>query len=126
MKALNITIFIIILQLSVGFINELGVFEKDYMATPDNDYMAYNVTTLNEANAFSNESLVDKALGLVDFAIEAIFGLLKIMFGIIVIYPTLVSIFNIPSALSALLQGIIYVVYILGYYELKSGKQVEY
>lgn len=68
MRAIDITILLIAIQASLGFVNTIGVFDTPYYATPQNQWTEKQVSNLSEysVNASSNSGdigLWDQAWG---------------------------------------------------------------
>lgn len=125
-RALDIAIFLIILQATIGFVNSLGMFDYDYYATQNNTYTQYTVQDLEEYETMAQNPGVSDYVSLaVDLAWEGIIIIAKVFFSVVLILPTLVSVFEIPTALAALIQGLVYFVYIIGWAQWKSGKSME-
>ena len=124
MRAYDIALFLIILQAAIGFTNELGIFDEQYYATQNNTYTNYRVSDLDEFNNLATEEagLWDYTTMLANLAWEGIKMFLSVIFSIVIIFPKLISIFNIPAGISAFIQVAIYVVYFIGWAQWKSNK----
>ncbi len=126
MRAIDITVFLIAIQLALGFVSALGIFETNYYEATSNEYSKYTINDLG--NYTDKEDIVSQGINTVkmsaDFLWEGAFFMIKILGTVVVVYPTLVTIFNIPAVLSAMLQGMVYFMYFLGYYQWKTGKSV--
>ncbi len=124
MRALDITVFLIAIQASIGFIDATGAFDNTYYATPSNEYADYNISQLGGAT--TKNDIISKGVSTaemaVDFLWNALFFIVTVLSALILIYPTLVTTFYIPASISAMLQVLIYFMYFLGYTEWKSGK----
>ena len=120
MRAFSIILFLVVLQASIGFVNNSNVFEYQFVQTPSGckDYTIENLSDVSEEDI----SIFDYAKIILDFLLTSFLLFLKIILAIVFIYPTLVSAFGIPSFLSVFLQTGIYVVYVWGIIQFKSGK----
>ena len=124
MRAWDITLFLIILQLVIGIVNGFGLFAVNYYATPQNQYTQYNLTQLQEFQA--EPTLWDYFVMAVKVFIEGVIWFLKIVFAVAIIYPTLVNIMGIPPMIAGPFQGILYLIDVLGYIQWKKGVTIEW
>ena len=122
MRAYDMALILIILQASIGFVNGLGIFDRDYYATQNNTYTQYRVANLTEYNPSEGEGLADYVADLARWVVDGLKLLFKVVGAVFIIYPTLTDTFGVPSGLSILLQGGIYVIYIMGWVQWKSNK----
>lgn len=121
-RASDITLFIIILQASIGFINATGLFTQNYYATPQNQYF-YTVQNLSDySKATTAPGIGDYITILAAWTWQAFFIGIQVVFAIVIIMPLLVFTFKIPLILSAFLQVGVYYVYAVFYAQWKSGK----
>lgn len=132
MRAFDIALFIILLEATIGFSNALGIWEENYYQAPNNTYTNYKVAdlnTYNNATVVSEPALIDRfvkgASDLIGSIAVGLWGLFTIIFSIIYIYPELIKLFGIPSALGTFMQVGIYVIYLVGLYQWKSNKGVD-
>jgi hypothetical protein len=109
----KIVVFLIFLQMSIGFINGIGMFSNAAIVNQSNDYTGYTLqkadtvysgqtTNLNIGDAITN------GWNMIWVAWTVVWGMLSAVF---LIYPTLVDGFHIPATISALLQCGIYILY---------------
>ena len=129
MRAVDLAIFILILNAAVVFVADVGLFDDNYLEQSDlsrNQYSSYTIEgNLSEyGNVSANPSNWDYFKTAVVWTIEAMIMFIKIVFSVVFIYPVLVKVFSIPPVLSLFLQVGIYSVYIIGYAQWKSGKSV--
>lgn len=124
MRALEITIFIVLLSASIGFLNAMNAFDNPYVESDSSQYSMWSVSNLSSFDN-QNPSILDQAGMLLNFAIMAITWVITIVLTIIVIFPTLVNTFHIPMALSALLQVGVWMVYVIGIVQWQRGASVE-
>lgn len=121
-RASDITLFIIILQAAVGFVNATGLYTMLYYSTPQNQY-SYTVQNLSDYNkATTSPSIGDYITILAAWTWETFFIGIQIVFAVIVVMPFLVLTFKIPLILSAFLQVGVYYIYATWYAQWKSGK----
>jgi len=69
--------------------------------------------------------MLDEAILFIRWGIDAFFIVIKIVFTVIFVLPTLVNSFGIPLEISVFLQAGIYFYYALFYAQWKSGKGFE-
>jgi len=123
MKAYEISLFVVILSATIGFVNGIGVFGYQYEMTPQNDYVEWNVSQIGEN--FGNTSQISffsKLTATTDMVIQGFSILIDMLFAIVCLYPTLVGVFHVPAQLSALLQVGIYAIYAIGILQFISGR----
>ena len=120
-RASEITLFLILLQASVGFVDATGMFSEHYIDVPSNN-ASYTIQDLSEYSGSATPSIVDEIMLVAHWMIEGFFIGIKIIFTIVFVFPTLVSVFNIPAVLSIFIQTGVYYVYAIWYAQFKSGK----
>ena len=122
-RASELTLFIILLQASIGFTDATGMFSQHYMGSVSNN-ASYQISDLFSYAMTANEDtgIMDEVRVFAQWGIEALLIGLKIIFTVIVVFPTLVSVFQIPAILSLFIQAGIYYVYAVFYAQYKSGK----
>jgi len=131
MRAFHIILFLIVLQASIVFVSDTGIFNQNYIENAslakNTYYKSYNITNLSQYNDLNTEpSTWDYFTISARWIIEGFFLFIKIIFAIAFIFPLLISIFNVPTSLAAFIQGGIYVIYLWGYMQWKSGKSTKY
>ncbi len=121
-RATDITLFIIILQSAIGFVNATDLFSNDYYSTINNQY-SYTVQNLSDYNAVTESpSAGDYITLLASWTWQAFFIGIQIVFAVVFILPLLVTTFHIPLILSSFMQVGIYYIYASWYSQWKSGK----
>ena len=132
-RAGDITLMLILLQASIGFVNTLHVFDDDYIATPSNSPMNYRIVNLTDyqASVDSDEPSPTAVLSLgLSWLWEGFVIGVKILLTVVVVFPTLVADpprgFGIPDALAVFLQIGIYFCYVIWYVQYKSGKAFKF
>jgi hypothetical protein len=121
-RATDITLFLILLQASIGFVNATDIFSTDYIATQTNQY-SYTVQSLADYNKVTAAPTAgDYITTLATWGWQAFFIGIQIVFAVVLIFPSLVTVFHVPMILSAFMQVGIYYVYALWYAQYKSGK----
>jgi hypothetical protein len=129
-RAADITLFIIILESSIGFVSATGLFTQDYVSTTSADQVrVYNVTNLN---TFSHNLTAESQPGITDIVSVSLFWLweafvivVSIVLSIAIAWIPLVYTFHVPAILATFLQGGIYYCYALFYAQWKSGKGIK-
>ena len=126
MRAIEISIFIMLIQASVVFVNDVGMFSTNYAASPHNAYTEYNVTQLSAGVENPEQmGLMDWFWISVRWVFDGLFIILKMLLAVIVIFPFLVFTFHVPVPLATLIQVGVYVIYWLGYASWKSNRPLE-
>jgi len=109
----KIVVFLIFLQMSIGFINGIGMFPGAAVANQTNDYTGYTLTKAETVYAGQTTGLniadaITNGWNMLWTAWTVMWGMLSAVF---LIYPVLVDQFHVPMALSLLLQCGIYLLY---------------
>jgi hypothetical protein len=111
----KLVFFLIMIQMSIGYVNGLGVFSNNMAVTPSNEYTTYTLTNANSTfyHASGGLNWMDAVTGGMSL-IWSMFTVLWSMAGaVFLIYPTLVNTFMIPASLSLIIQCGIYMIYAL-------------
>jgi hypothetical protein len=112
----NIVVFLIILQMMIGFINGIGIFNQAAMMTPSNQFTNVDLTTIQ--NTTSNFGGINDPLQSAN-AYAAIgwatFKILLMMIGaVFVVAPFLIEMFPyVPATFFLILQAGIWIIYVL-------------
>lgn len=126
-RAADITLFIIILEASIGFVSATGLFSQDYVSTQTVDQVSqYDLSNLNQYSHGLNAS---QSPGLSDILSVGLFWLweafvivVTIVLSISIAWVPLVYTFHVPAILATFLQAGIYFCYAIFYAQWKSGK----
>lgn len=120
-RASEITLILIFLQASIGFVDGIGLFDNSYMGTVSNN-ASYTITDLEEYTKTQDITIWDEIYMASYWLIESFIIGIKIVFTVVFVFPTLVSTFQVPTVLSVFLQAGIYYVYALWFAQFRSGK----
>ena len=120
-RASEITLFLILLQASIGFVDATGMFTEHYISVPSNN-ASYTISDLYSYSASQDPGIIDEAMLAIHWMLESFLIGLKVVFTVIFVFPTLVTVFHVPVALSVFIQAGIYYVYAVFYAQFKSGK----
>lgn len=109
----KIVVFLIFLQLSIGFINGIGMFDAPAITNQTNEYTGYTLTKASDVYSGQTTGLnisdaIINGWSMIWTAWTVIWGMLSAVF---MIYPVLVNQFHIPPSISILLQAGIYILY---------------
>jgi hypothetical protein len=127
MRALEISLFIIMIQASVIFVNSTNLFATNYAASPSNAYTQYNTSQISQGVEDPNNlGLLDWFWISVRWIFDSLFVILKVVLAVVLIWPWLVFVFHVPVELATLLQVGIYIIYWLGYASWKSNRPVDW
>lgn len=122
-RASQITLYLVIIQASIGFVDAIDMFPNNYVAVPSNN-ASYTFSDLESYSSAADEQRT--AWSELDLAIHWIIDTfvigLKILFSVIFVLPSLITIFHIETALAVFIQVGIYYVYAVWYTQYKSGK----
>jgi len=122
-RASEITLFIVVLQASIGFVDATGMFDQHYMNVPLNN-ASYTLTDLDSyASQAEEDTSISSQIDLyLDWAWDSFFIGLKVLFAVLFVLPTLISDFNMPIILATFIQAGVYYVYATWYSQYKSGR----
>ncbi len=120
-RATEIALALILLQASIGFVDAVGMFDTTYVATVRNN-ASYNLTHLSSYENVNENDIFAQAAALADMFIGTFLIGLKMVFSVIIIFPTLITRFHIPLEISVFIQAGIYYVYATWYAQYRSGK----
>jgi len=129
MRAYQIILFLILLQASIGFVNQIDFFgdQKQFYTTPQNEWTTKNVTQLGQYATEGNETnIVDTFAQGVMWGWEMLILFIQIIFSIVIVLPALIKVFAIPWQLASFIQIGIWVIYVWGLVQFKSGKATKY
>lgn len=121
-RASELTLFIILVQAAVGFVDATGMFQESYLSVPSNE-ADYTISDLDTFSSQKGEpSLISDIMLGAEWVIESFFIGLKIVLAVVFVVPALVLTFHIPLILSAFIQVGVYYIYVSFYAQYKSGK----
>jgi len=118
-RASEITLFLILLQASIGFVDAIGLFDQSYLTVPSNN-ASYTLTDLEEYTAVQNPSITDEIMLMAHWAIEAFMIGIKVILTVVFVLPMLITTFGVPLALAAFIQAGIYYIYATWFAQYKS------
>jgi hypothetical protein len=109
----KIVVFLIFIQMSIGFVNSIGMFDAPAIANQSNTYTGYTLTKASDVYAGQTTGLdiadaITNGWNMIWTAWVVMWGMLSAVF---MIYPTLVTVFHIPGSISLVLQTGIYILY---------------
>lgn len=112
MRAFDILIFCICLNLGIGIVNFVMTTEgeKTYISEQQGQGWYHNVGDVS-GMAVNETSPISSALSLVQWAIGGTMFFLSLLGSIVWIYPALAGVFGIPAPISIVLQTLIYIIY---------------
>jgi hypothetical protein len=126
----NIVVFMIILQMMVGFISSLGVFSQSAMANPQNEFSNVDLTTIQ--NSTQNFGGINDPLQSANSFASIGWATMKIVLNMIgavfVVGIYLIEMFPyIPPGFFMILQAGIYILYVFFIVKLvgKAGSEVD-
>ena len=130
MRAFQIALFLMILQASVVFVTDAGIFEHSYLENASlakNTYSTYSLSNITDYTGDATEpSTWDYFTISVRWIVDGLFMIIKAFVGVVFIAQTLVVIFKVPIPLAGLLQVGVYFIYYWGYMEWKSNRGTRY
>lgn len=122
-RASDITLMIIIIQASLGFVSASGMFTHNYVGNLQNN-ASYTIMDLKEYSkqVEGDVDVVDELMTLARWGLEAVFIGARIIFAVVFVFWDLVTVFKVPMVLAAFIQAGVYYVYAVFYSQFKSGK----
>lgn len=120
-RASEITLLLILIQASIGFVDSIGMFDAQYVSTVSNN-ASYTIQDLSQYAIQDAKDPIAELLLAARWMWEGFFIGIKIIFTVLFVFPTLVGSFHIPIELSLFIQAGIYYVYATWYSQFKSGK----
>lgn len=126
-RASEITLAIIMLQASIGFVDASGLFTEHYLGVPQNN-ATYTLTDLEKYSEQTKdeESLISVIDLYANWAWEAFIIGVKIVGAVVFVLPTLITKFHVEPILAAFLQVGVYYIYATWYSQYKSGRGWKY
>jgi hypothetical protein len=122
-RASEITLFIILIQAAIGFVDASGMFDQHYYSVPSNN-ASYTLTDLDSyASQAEDDTSISSQIDLyLDWAWDSFFIGLKILFSVLFVLPNLITVFGVEPILATFIQVGIYYVYATWYSQYKSGR----
>jgi uncharacterized membrane protein len=122
----EITVFVITLELGIGIIDGIGLF--DTMMYNQTGYIqqqgatAYNITTTGNLITASTPTSMDYYTMGVGLVMAGWNVLVSVFIAVVCILPMLILKFHVPPVLAIPLQAMIYLMYVWGIAQWKSGR----
>lgn len=120
-RASEITMLLILIQASIGFVDSINLFDQHYLNVPSNN-ASYVITDLNEYTAAQDPGIWDDIALVAGWVVESFMIGIKIIFTVVFVLPTLVLTFHIPVELALFVQVGVYYIYATWFAQWKSGK----
>lgn len=125
MRAWDITFLLIVVQACIGLVNGVGLFDQTYFTTQNDSTTAYTVGDISDLHDVESGGEVSQ-MSYFDFAVTFGMAGINLMFNIIqaivFIFPVLVTQFQIPLPIAAVMQSLIYMQVAYGYAQWKSNR----
>lgn len=123
MRAMDIFIFCICLNLGIGFVNAMLAEGKQaaFLTNQSGKGWEYDSSLVSDLNQSDSNIITDVAAN-TRWVFSAVFFVLGMLLSIVWILPILVSTFMIPLPVAVMLQTIIYMIYAIGIVQWISGK----
>jgi hypothetical protein len=122
----EITVLIIVIELGIGIIDGVGLFDTMYYNQSgyiqQQGQSTYNITTTGNLLASSTPTSMDYYSMGVGLVLSGWNVLLSVLQAIVFILPTLINKFHIPIQLAVPLQAMIYLMYVWGIAQWRSGR----
>jgi len=125
MRTWDIFFFMLLLSASIAFVNQIGLFNEEYIATPqESEYTLYNIDSLNESlsKGIADKSVVDYLTFGGVILWQGVTMVFNMAVNAVVLYPMLVDKFGIPTPLAGLMQVAFIAITIWGIIQFISGR----
>jgi len=125
---INIIVFLIILQMMIGFIAEIGVFQQQAIITPENKFTNVDLTDIKEdvSNFGDINDPLQSASSMTAIGWATLRIAMSMIGAVFVVAPYLIEMFPyVPAGFFLILQAGIYVLYVIFLLKLfgKSGTE---
>jgi hypothetical protein len=121
--ATRIAILLIFIQAAIGFTNGIGLFQHDYIKSPDNEFTHYKIQDVSKYEPLMGKGYWATLVQISQAFLDGLPLAGKILFSIGIIYPTLVIAFGIDAMLSGFVQLGIWCIYTLAIAEIITGRE---
>jgi hypothetical protein len=123
MRAVDIFIFCICLNLGIGFVNAMLAESQEtaFLQNQSGAGWEYNRTLISGFNQ-SQSNIVTDTFAATRWLFSAIFFVLGMLLSIVWIFPILVTTFMVPPPVAAILQTLVYLIYAIGIVQWISGR----
>lgn len=124
MRALEITIFLLLIPASMGLVNAFHIFDNSVeMTADDSQYgdMTIDENGLGKFQLNESSTIIDYTMFSLLFVFEYIKWGLKILLAVLWLFPMLTQMFGIPLPLAAVLQVAMWVVWIVAIIQVKRA-----
>jgi hypothetical protein len=122
MRALEITLFCLLIPMVASMVNVWAVMDNTYEYTPDlSRYGDKTVSGLSNFEMGEDANIIDWAMFSLTMAIQFIFWALQILLAIVWLFPMLVKMFGVPELLAGVLQVGIWALWVIGVIQIKHA-----
>jgi hypothetical protein len=131
LRAWDITILIIAFELAIGFVNGIGLFQTQFfneaqVASGSNSsslgFMTGSIDSTGNLVGAQQSGSMDYFTLAVGWLLSGFLLIVSIGQAVVIFLPQLITIFHCPTALAIVIQAMIYLSYVWGYAQWKSGR----
>jgi hypothetical protein len=126
MRAFDIALLVICIQLSLTFVGEIGLFPGGVIyATPQHsgmDFMTGGMAETQNLVGSQTPNTVDYLFMTVSMITNSILLLGKMLVSVVIFVPELIFVFHVPIPLAVVLQALIYIMYAWAYAQFLAGR----
>ena len=125
MRAWDFTLLLIVVQACIGLVNGVGLFDQTYFTTQNDSTTAYTVGDISDLHDVESGGEVSQMSYfdlVVTFGMAGINLMFNIIQAIVFIFPVLVTQFQIPLPIAAVMQSLRYMPVSYGYAQWKSNR----
>jgi len=126
MRAFDICLLVICLQLSLTFISSIGLFGDNLFYTAPqqtgNGFMTGSMSDTEKLVGAQSYTTIDYLTMSISMIVSSL-GLIATLLGSVIIFiPQLILVFQVPLPLAIVIQALIYVMYGWAYLQFLSGR----
>ncbi len=122
MRAWDLAIFVIMIEMSIGFIAGLGFYDHpSLMSVQNGEINRYQTENINETFA-EKPTIADYLKFSLDWVFASFNMFIMIVSAFVGISWILYTTFKLPLTLCFFIQGIVYLIYTWGFIQWRSGR----
>lgn len=129
MRALQIAVLIICLELSISFFANVGIFQQVYITPAQQQigsagtgFISGNINETSTLLGSQKTGTVDTFTAGIGMLFSAIGILINMLGSVMFFLPHLISVFKFPLILAVPVQAMIYIIYSIGILQFISGR----
>lgn len=123
MRAIDIFIFCICMNLGIGFVNAMLAesAQTAFLQNQSGQGWEYDAEIVGGFNQ-TNDNIITDTIASARWIMTAVFFVLRMLLSVVWIFPVLIDTFMIPPPVAAVLQTLVYLIYAIGIVQWISGR----